>query len=322
MDRPGLLEVLRARETVRHYVPPTPLCPAPALGRELGVRLFLKREDWSRIRSFKARGGVWRAATAPGDARGLACASTGNFAQGIALAARLFGKPALAVVPRGTSPVKLEAVRELGAEVIIEGGDYEEARRAAPARAQERGFLYVEEGEDAAVLAGTGTLALEVLEDLPEVEVVLVPVGCGNLLAAVALGLKSLKPEVTVVGVQSEAAPAVYESWLSGRPVVRSCRTWAEGLSASRPGSLAFEVIKALVDEVVLVSEELLGEAVRLTFRHTVSAPEPAGAAGVAALLRHGERWRGRQVVCIVSGGNIDYHTLEGVCRQDGRDQG
>jgi threonine dehydratase len=244
---------------------------------------------------------------APVAAAGVVCASTGNHGQGVALAARLFGRRAVVVVPRSATEQKMAAIRYFGAELRVAGDDLDAANEEARRIAQDAGLHYVEDGEDPDVLVGCATVALEIVEGLPELDCLIVPVGGGNLIAACALVVKGLGLGTRLVGVQSAAAPAVYESWRSGRPMhLEQCATFAGGLATRYPGPLTFPLVRDGVDEMQLVDEEALLAAARLTLAETGLLPEGAGAAPLAALMAEPARYAGQTVVLLLSGGNFE----------------
>ena len=303
----SLADVYRARQVVRRYLQPTPLILASGLSRRLGCDVYVKCENLSPIRSFKARGAIYCLSRLGADIAGVACASTGNHGQGVALAAQLFDRRAVVVAPRTTTEQKLAAMQRLGADLRIEGRDLAEAGTIAQRIAADEGLVYVEDGEHPDVLTGCATVALDVVEQLPDYQAMLVPVGGGNLIAACALVVKTLCPDAVLTGVQSEAAPAVYESWRAGHPIsLDRCSTFAGGLATSHPGSLTFPLIRSSVDAIVLVAEEALIEAAYVMLAETGQLSEGAGAAGLAALLADPERYRGRKVVLLLTGGNAE----------------
>src|SRR5581483_8176226 len=256
MESNLLAEVYKARQVVRRYLPPTPLFHALHLSRRLGCDVYVKCENLSPIRSFKARGAIYCLSRLAPDVAGVTCASTGNHGQGMALAAGLFGRRAIVVVPHGANEQKMAAIRGLGADLRVEGRDLAEASAVAQGLAAEEQLLYVEDGENPDVLYGCATVALDVVEQLPDVDRFVVPVGGGNLIAACALVLKGLRPDAVLTGVQSEAAPAVYESWRAGRLLRQErCDTFAGGLATSYPCNLVFPLIQSGVDEMELVPD-------------------------------------------------------------------
>ena len=307
MPTVSLVDVYRARQVVGRYLPATPLLHSSGLSRRLGCDVYVKYENLSPIRSFKARGAIYCLSRLTADRAGVVCASTGNHGQGIALAARLFDRRAVVVVPRGTIEKKLAAIRGFGADLRIAGRDLAESVTIAQQIASDEMLEYVEDGEHPDVLAGCATLALEVLEQEPGLDSLVVPVGGGNLIASCALVVKSIRPDLTLVGVQSEAAPAVYDSWRSGTPTqIERCATFAGGLATSYPCRLTFPLIRSGVDDMLLVTDEALGEAAVVMLAETGHLPEGAGAAGLAALLTWPERFAGRRVVLILTGSNFE----------------
>jgi threonine dehydratase len=302
-----LADVYRARQIVSRYLSTTPLLHSPGLSRRAAAEVYVKYENLSPIRSFKARGAIYCLSRLKSDQAGVVCASTGNHGQGIALAARLFGRRAVVVVPHGTIEKKLTAIRGFGADLRVEGADLAESVAIAQRIGADEGLEYVEDGEHPDVLAGCATLALEVLEQQPDLESLLVQIGGGNLIASCALVVKGIRPVVALVGVQSESAPAVYESWRTGDPIHHPrCDTFAGGLATSYPCTFAFPFIRAGVDEMMLVSDDAIREAAVVMLEETGHLPEGAGAAGLAALLAHPDRFGGQKVVILLTGGNFE----------------
>jgi threonine dehydratase len=292
---------------VGRYLAPTPLLRSPGLSRRTGAEVSIKYENLSPIRSFKLRGAIFCLSRLDPSTEGIACASTGNHGQGMALAAARFGRRAVVVVPEGANEQKVAAIRELGADLRVAGPDLTAASEAAQRIAAAEGLVYVEDGEDRDLLIGCATVALEIVEQQPEFDDLLVPVGGGNLIAACALVTKTLRPEARLGGVQSTGAPAVYRSWQEGRAVrLDRPRTFAGGIATSYPGGFVFPLIRDRVDEIVLVPDEALLEAAVVMLAETGHLPEGAGAAGLAALLADPARYAGRRVVLILSGGNFE----------------
>jgi threonine dehydratase len=300
-------EVYEARRIVNRYLPPTPLLHSPSLSRRLGCEVYVKCENLSPIRSFKARGAIYCLSRLGPETAGVICASTGNHGQGMAFAAGLFHKRAVVYVPESATARKMAAIRHFGAELRVAGGNLSEANAEAKRAAESERLLYVEDGEDRDVFIGCATLGLEVVEQRPDLDTVFVPVGGGNLIAACALALKALLPASTVVGIQSEAAPAVFESWRAERPLILDrCDTFAGGLATKYPGPLTFPYILSLVDEIALVGEEAILEAALTMLEEIGQLPEGAGATALAGLLADPDRRQGRNVVLIMSGGNFE----------------
>jgi threonine dehydratase len=317
---PSPRELMAARHYLRSVHPRTPLRASARLSELTGCDVHIKCEDESPIRSFKGRGAAWCIANLLPLQResGVITASTGNHGQGIAYAASQAGVRSVVIVPPGTSSIKMDRIRSLGAELMIEGSDLSEAALVAQSVAESKGMFYIEDGEDASLMAGAATVAWEILEDLPATDLIAVPIGGGNLIAGIALVAKRLNPAVEVVGVQSDAAPSVALSFEQGRIIEAPCTTSAGGLATRFPGRLAFKVIQELVDDVVLVPEASLGEHIRESLRTRAVLIEAAAAAPFAALERYGRSWAGRTVVLVQTGANLSLDELRSLINNDG----
>lgn len=305
---PTLTDVLDARRTIAPHVHRTPLVHYPALSRRVGAEVWLKHENHQVTGAFKARGGVHLIAHLSDDERrrGVATASTGNHAQSIAYGARLFGVDATIAMPEGANPGKVQAVRDLGAEVIFHGKDFDEAREHIGALAKERGQRFVHSGDEPHLIAGVGTATLEVLEDLPDTDVVIVPVGGGSNAAGACVVAKAVDPRIQVVGVQAELAPAAFRSWKEGRPLALDLmKTAAEGLATRVGFALPQAILRRLLDDFVLVGEAAIEQAMVTLIEKAHTLAEAAGAAPLAAALAMGERLAGKSVVLLISGGNV-----------------
>lgn len=312
MTRVSLLDVYRARRALAPHLAVTPLLRSQALSERLGCELWVKYEDCTPIRSFKARGGIYCLLTLPEQYQGVATASTGNHGQGIALGARIAHQRAVVVVPEGANPTKVAAIRALGADLRVIGVDLDAANRAAREIADAEQLLYVEDGEDAAVMTGCATLVLEIVEQFPEVEDLVLPVGGGNLLGAAGLVLDSVAPSVRLTGIQSDAAPSVQVSWQAGAPQwVDRCETFAGGLATNYPGGFTFDYFKARPDLMRLVSDDDLLAAAEIMLTATGHLPEGAGAAALAGVLAEPERYASRTVVILLSGSNAEPRVWE-----------
>src|SRR5947209_8664163 len=275
----------------------------------LGCRYYLKHENHTPTTAFKVRGGINLVSRLSEDEkrRGIIGCTTGNHGQSLAYACRLFGVRCVLVVPSRNNPDKVAAMRALGAELIEHGRDYDEARVHCEALRHERGLRYVHSANEPDLIAGVGTYALEVFDELPAPDVVLVPVGLGSGICGTALAAAGRHPATRVIGVQSELAPAVTLSWREGRPVETGTPgTFAEGVATRVPAALTLEVMRRHVHDMVLVGDDELRAAVRLLLRLTHNLAEGAGAASTAAAFRMRERLRGKTVVGILSGGNLD----------------
>lgn len=312
MKEPVYRDVAAAAGRIREYLPETPFQEIPPLSEKFGCRYFLKFESMQPTGAFKVRGGVNLVSRLSEDerARGLLTASTGNHGGSIAWAARAFGVKATIAAPEGSNPDKLAAIRRMGAEVVIRGRDFDEAREWCEAEAGERGMRYVHSANEPRLIAGVGTAALECFERESGIDVIIVPIGGGSGAAGAALAAKERNPGVHVVGVQAENAPAVHESLLAGemRPHPSSA-TFADGLATRVPFELTFGMMRRLVDETVLVSEEEMCEAIRLLIFEVRIIAEGAGAAPTAAAMKMD--LKGKTVAAMVSGRNLTSEHLK-----------
>lgn len=301
-------EVEQARALLRHYFSATRLVPAASLARSSGARAFLKLESELPTGSFKVRGALTSLLRRRerGPLPGVVTASTGNHGAGIAWAARELGAPAVIFLPVNPNPTKRTRIAELGAEIVEAGRDLDESREHAARFAQERGWTLIVDGQDPEMLPGTATIACEILGQLPGVDAIFVPVGDSTLIRGVAFAAKHLRPRVRIIGVQAERAPAYALSWKEGRAVpTESCDTIADGLATRCPVEENVRELRALVDDMVLVSEDEMLDAVARLLSDEHAVAEPAGAAATAALLKAGRRCEGKSVVLLLSGANI-----------------
>jgi threonine dehydratase len=309
---PTLADVLDARRQIAPYLRPTPLYGYPALDEVVGTTVLVKHENHQPVGAFKVRGGVNLVSRLSPEEReaGVLAASTGNHGQSVAYAARLFGVSATICAPEGANPVKVASMRGLGAEVILHGRDFDEAREHCEVLARERGGRYIHSGDEPLLIAGVGTEALEILEEEPHVDVVVVPIGGGSGAAGCCIAAKTMSSSVRVVGVQSEAAPAAYRSWKERRPVEDVMETYAEGLATRVPFALPQQILGRLLDDFVLVSEDEIRAAQRTMIETTRNLIEAAGAAPLAAALRLREELAGKRVALVASGGNVSPQQL------------
>jgi threonine dehydratase len=304
---PDLADVLAARQRIAPYLSPTPLYRYPALDALAGAQVWVKHENHQPVGAFKVRGGVNLISQLDEDERrrGVIAASTGNHGQSVAYAADLFGVRAVICMPEQANPVKVESMRALGAEVVFWGRDFDEAREHCEKQATEHGYRYIHSGNEPALIAGVATYTLEILETRPETEVIVVPVGGGSGAAGACVVAKAVRPSVQVIGVQSDAAPAAYRSWQAGVLVEDTTSTFAEGLATRSAFELPQRILRELLDDFVLVSEDALRSATRLMIEKTRNLVEPAGAAALAAVLSTPGRFAERTVAIVCSGGNI-----------------
>jgi len=298
---------LAAQQRIRPYLRPTALHRYPALDELVGTETWVKHENHQPICAFKVRGGINLISQLSEDERrrGVAGASTGNHGQSIAYAARLFGVPAVICVPAGANPVKVASIRGLGAEIITYGVDYDEAREHCERLSRERNYRYIHSGNEPHLIAGVGTEALEILEDQPETDVIIVPVGGGSGAAGTCIAAKAIRPAIQVIGVQSAEAPAAYRSWKARTLLEDRMGTFAEGLATRTAFDLPQRILWQMLDDFVLVPDAEIRRAVKLMIETTRNLTEPAGAAPLAAALRLRAKVRGKRVALVLSGGNI-----------------
>ncbi len=308
---PTFVDVIEARRRIRPYLPVTPFFSYPAVNELIGARVFLKHENCQPVGAFKVRGGINLISRMDSAerSRGVIAASTGNHGQSVAYAARLFGVSARIVVPEGANPGKVASMRGLGAEVIFHGPHFEAARDHCEQLAATHGYRYIHSGDEPLLISGVATEALEMIEAEPDLEAIFVPVGGGSGAAGCLLAAKAINPGIEVIGVQAAAAPAAYESWRQRRMVETPSRTWAEGLSTGSAFALPQEMLQGL-DEFVLLSEEEILLACRWLLERAHTLAEGAGAAALGAAHKLRERFAGRKVGVVVSGGNVSLEQI------------
>jgi threonine dehydratase len=315
-----LADIQAARRVLRGVISATPVLADERLSDDLGARVFLKAENTQRSGSFKIRGAYNTISRlAPEErARGVIAHSAGNHAQGVALAAKLQGIPATIVMPERAPLTKVAATRRLGAEVILQGATFDDAGAHARALQQERGLTYVHAFNDERVIAGQGTIGLEIVEALPDLQVLVVPIGGGGLIGGIATAVKALMPDVRIVGVQAAGCAPVLESLAAGEPVTSAtARTIADGIAVKRPGDLTLPIIRELIDEVVTVDDDEIARAIAHAAQNVRQVVEGAGAAGLAALVSRRVAVAAGETVCtVLCGGNIDGNLLARVLEQ------
>jgi threonine dehydratase len=306
---PALTDILAARLRIRPHLDPSPLRNYPAIDRLVGAQVWVKHDNLLPTGAFKVRGGVnlMSRLDAATRARGVIAASTGNHGQSVAFAARLFGVSAIICAPDGANPVKVEAMRDFGAEVVLVGRDFDDAREHCERLAAEHGYRYIHSGDEPDLIAGVATHTLEILEERPDIDVIVVPVGGGSGAAGACIAAKSIRSEIEVIAVQSTAASTAHDSWRAGAPVERPNTTVAEGLATRTAFELPQRILREMLDGFVLVTDDELLSATALMIEKTRTLVEPAGAAPLAAALSPAVRSRlaGRNVALICSGANI-----------------
>jgi threonine dehydratase len=312
MNAPTLHDIYAARERVQPVVRRTPLMRHPLLAAETGLDILVKHENHNPTGAFKVRGGLNLIASLPAaERRGVITATTGNHGQSIALACQRERVPCTIVTPVGNNPEKNAAMRAYGAELIEFGRDFDEARERVEQLMHERALRYVHSANEPMLLAGVGTYALEIFEDAPDVDVVLVPIGGGSGACGCGIVRTALASRAEVIGVQAERADAFTRSWKGpARVVGDKADTFAEGMATRVTFDLTFGILQKELNDIVTLSEAELADGVRLALRTTHNLAEGAGAAPLMAAMKLRDRLAGKRVVCVMSGGNIDRATL------------
>jgi threonine dehydratase len=319
-------DVRSARQRIRDQIYLSPCARSETLSRAAGCQAFLKLENLQMTGAYKERGALNKLLLLGAEerARGLIAASAGNHAQAVAYHAGRLGAPATIVMPEGTPLLKVANTRSHGARVVMAGSNYDEAYAEARRLEATEKQTFVHPFDDPAVIAGQGTVGLEILEQVPDADVLVVPVGGGGLASGVAVAAKALRPSIRVVGVEAEVLSSMLASLEEGKPVtLEAATTLADGIAVKRPGELTFEHVRALVDEIVTVSEEEIAGAILYLLEKEKTVVEGAGAVGVAALMNQKVKAEGQKVVSVISGGNIDVNVIARVIERglvrDGR---
>lgn len=313
LELPSITEIWRAQDVIRPHVHHTPLLPSRTLSAMTGGAVHLKAENLQRSGAYKLRGATYKLSrlTAEERARGVIAASAGNHAQGVAIAAASLGIPCTIVMPTGAPLAKVTATQGYGATVVLRGDTYNEAYEYAERLREETGATCIQAYDDPEIIAGQGTLGLEVLADLPDVQTLLVGVGGGGLISGVAIAMKSLKPDVRIIGVEAAGAASMRAALDAGHIVtLPSVNTIADGIATKRVGAYTFAAVRELVDEVITVDDEEIVRAVLLLLERCKLLVEGAGAVGVAALLSGKVDVAGQTTVAVLSGGNIDMNLV------------
>ncbi|MDE0481864.1 MAG: threonine dehydratase [Candidatus Poribacteria bacterium] len=308
--------IIAARKVVTRFLKSTPLTHYPELSEKLGFQAYIKHENHLPTGSFKVRGGINFMSNLPTEQKkqGVVTATRGNHGQSIAYAAAQFCVKATIVVPYGNNPEKNSAMHAFGAELIEHGADFDEARELCDTLQAERGLYYVHPCMEPALIHGVGTYSLEIFENLPNVHTIIVPIGGGSGVCGAITVAKAINPNVKIIGVQAENAPAIYRSWKEGEHVeTDSCNTIADGLATRVPFKLPFSIIKDGIHDIVTVNEEEIRSGIRTVLRYTHNLAEGAGAAALAAAYKLADTLEGQNVAIIMSGGNLDTETLKEV---------
>jgi threonine dehydratase len=306
-DALTLADIRAAAERLRGEIVDTPCMPSRTLSAMTGCEVFLKFENLQFTASFKERGALNKMAqlTSAERANGVLAVSAGNHAQGVAYHAQRMRIPATIVMPRFAPTVKVERTRGFGATVVLEGDTFDDARAYGVRLAQERGMTLVHPYDDLAVMAGQGTIALEMLAQQPQIDTLVVAIGGGGLISGVATAARAMRPGIEVIGVQTERFPAAWNA-KHGEQRESAQATIADGIAVKSPGVLTLPLIRSLVDDVLLVGEDDIEQAILLLLEIEKTVVEGAGGVGLAALMKHGDRFKGRSVGLILCGGNIE----------------
>ena len=314
-----LEDIIQAQKNIASYAKVTPLIQSKFASELIHGNVFLKLENQQVTNSFKIRGVINKllSLSAEEKAKGVVTASAGNHGKAVAYGAQKLGFHAKIVVPTRAPRVKVDGIRQFGAELVLYGETYDQAEKKAKQLAAQEGRLFISPYNDEKIVAGHGTAGLEILKEQPNMDMVIVPVGGGGLIGGIAIAVKTQKPTVRIIGVQSSASPVMYESLKAGKivPPHRHERyTIAEGLvGAVEKGSITFDIAKQYVDELMLAREESIREAVYLIWKNEKQVVEGSGAAGVALLLENKDQFAGKTVAVVISGGNIDRYLFDGI---------
>ncbi|MBQ2888793.1 MAG: threonine ammonia-lyase [Firmicutes bacterium] len=317
LNRDHLADVKKAAERLRPILLPTPLMPSTFFSQEYGCDVYIKPENLQRTGSFKIRGAYNKisALSKEESARGIIAASAGNHAQGCAISAQMDGVKATIVMPNVTPLLKVEATKSYGADVVIAGDVFDEACDKALQLAAEKGYTFIPPFDDYDVICGQGTIALEILQELPDADEILVPIGGGGLAAGIAMTAKAINPQIKVIGVEPIGAMSMKKSIENGRPCsLETVKTCAEGVAVRRPGDLTFAFCSQYLDDIITVTEKDIMEAFLLTLEKHKLVAEGAGVIPLAAVKKRAVA--GKKIVCPISGGNIDMVTISSIINQ------
>jgi threonine dehydratase len=313
LKRPTFKDILEVRKLIKDYLPRTPLYSYPLLNQLLDTRVYVKHENHMPIGVFKIRGGINLISrlTREQKERGVVTASTGNHALSIVYASNLFGVQATIIMPEKANPAKVKAIKSLGASIIFFGKIFDESREYAEKLAGERGARFIHPANEPHLIAGVGTYALEIFEDCPSLDVIIVPVGGGSGASGCCIIKETVNPDVQVIGVQAEKAPAAYLSWKNKKIVKDKMETAAEGLATQVGYEFTQEILQDYLNDFVLVSEQEMVQAILTYMDFTRNLVEDAGASPLAAAIKIKEQLKGKTVVLVLSGGNISMERMK-----------
>ncbi len=325
LQLPQLSDVIEAQSVLKHIVKKTPLERSKSFSTMSGANVYLKLENLQTTGSFKVRGAYYMISRLPAEKikNGVLCASAGNHAQGVAYAATQLGIKSTVYMPIFAPPLKVIATRSYGAEVILTGETFDDAFNAAMEYCSKNEATFVHPFNNKDIIAGQGTVGLEIFEQLDKIDAVLVPIGGGGLIAGIAVALKQLRPSIRIIGVEAEGAQSMKVSMESDKPVtLNSVNTIADGIAVKSPGDLTFNITKNLVDEILTVNDTEIAQTAYMLLQRSKILAEPAGVTSMAAVLFHKTDLTGKNVVPVISGGNINMSILEQILEKGVMDVG
>lgn len=313
LERPTFKDVLRARNLIKDYLPRTPLYSYPQVNQLLDARVYIKHENHLPTGAFKTRGGINLIYNLKRKQRerGVVTASTGNHALSIVFACNLFNAPVIVVMPEKSNPSKVKAIKSMGAQIVFFGRIFDESKDYAEKLAGERQARFIHPANEPDLIAGVGTYALEIFEEVPNLDVIIVPVGGGSGASGCCIVTEAVNPECQVIGVQAALAPAAYQSWKGGKIVKDKMETAAEGLATEIGYELTQEILRDYLADFILVSEEEMVQAILLIMELIRNMAEEAGASPLAAALKIKEKLKGKRVALVLTGGNISMARLK-----------
>ena len=317
---PTLKDIQKAKERISEYIPKTSLRYSPGLSKLTGAEVYIKYENHNPTCAFKVRGGInyvsKRIKGSELNGKTLLSGSTGNHGQSIAYAGKLFNVPVVIVCPESSNPVKVQAIKDFGAEIVFHGKDVFESWEYCEKLSRENNYLYVHSVEEPDLFEGVGTIGLEVYEDLPDVDCFITAVGGGSGICGSSIALKSLNPKIKTYAVQSSGASSVYDSFKQKTLITYpSLNTFAEGLATRSIYKYAFDVMQKYVDDLFLVDDNEIKKSILLLLEHTHNLAEGAGATSLAGLLKYKEMFKNKKVVCVLTGGNLQINVLREIMK-------
>jgi len=322
---PDYSDIIKAQLRLKGIVKSTPLEHSKSFSAMAGANVFMKLENLQSTGSFKVRGAYNKISNLPQSElkKGVVCASAGNHAQGVAFAAKLLGVKARVFMPVFTPPLKVIATRSYGAEVVLEGESFDDAFAAAMKYQEKSGAVFVHPFDDPHIIAGQGTIGLELFQTMDSIEDVLVPIGGGGMIAGIAIALKEINPDIRIIGVEASGAQSMKNSLKSGKPEkLTNMQTIADGIAVKTPGCLTFEATRKYVDDILVVDDAEIAHTAYLLLQRAKILAEPAGVAAMAAVLHKKTDLSGRNVVPVISGGNINMGILEQILEKGMMEEG